>query len=103
MNVKLHLQNTFMRTIFYLQEDKYPALKGRIKYLDVDLIGEALFYVPYLITSIILVVGALAFTFIYVSPYSLIVIGVYLVLWIGIALTGYIAYGNMKIARRRVA
>jgi len=71
--------------------------------LDVDLIGEALFYVPYLITSIILVLGALAFCFIYVSPQSVIVVGIYLVLWIGIAVTGYIAYGSMKLSRRRVA
>ena len=55
-----------------------------------------------MITSIILVFGALAFTFIYVSPYSVIVVGVYLLLWIGIILTGYVAYQNMKVARRRV-
>lgn len=50
-----------------------------------------------------LILGALAFTFIYVSPYSLIVIGIYLTLWCAIGITGWFAFKNMKVSRRRVA
>jgi len=50
-----------------------------------------------------LIVGALGFTFIYVSPYSVIVIGIYLALWVAIGITGWFAYNNMKVSRRRVA
>ena len=62
-----------------------------------------MFYIPYFITSIMLILGALAFTFIYVSPYSVIVIGIYLILWTLIGITGWFAYKNMKVSRRRVA
>jgi len=56
-----------MRFIFYIDEDKFPQLKNRVKYLDTELIGEALFYVPYFITSAVIVIGCLVFMFLQIN------------------------------------
>ena len=71
--------------------------------MDVDLVGEAIYYIPYIITSIILVLGAVGLTFIYVSPYAVIVVGIYLFLISMILLIGRFSLHNMKLSRRRVA
>jgi len=50
------------------------------KYLDVDLIAEAFYYVPYLITSQIIIFGDKVFVFLQVGVYACIVLAIYVLL-----------------------
>ena len=102
INMKLYLQNVFMRLIYLIDDQKYPHLHHALAYLDLNLIGEALFYIPYFFVSAILVVGIIVFVFLNVGGYACIIMAIYIFLWAGIALMGYLAYYRMKVARRRV-
>jgi hypothetical protein len=62
LNIKLYLQNTFMRAVFASRSFSPSA-----KYMDADLIAEAFYYIPYLITSQIIIIGDLVFVFLQVG------------------------------------
>ncbi len=80
-----------MRAIFYCNKSSPSA-----KYLDVDIIGEGFYYIPYLITSQIIVIGTIVFTFLQVGVYGCIVLGIYIIMYISILICGKIAYNTMK-------
>ncbi len=61
LNIKIYLQNTFMQAAFACSSFSPAA-----KYLDVDLIAEAFYYVPYPITSQIIIFGDIVFVFLQV-------------------------------------
>jgi hypothetical protein len=92
-----------MRVIFYVNEDKFPQLKHRLKYLDVELIGEALFYIPYFIISLIIVIGVIVFVFININEYGCVVLGVYIFFISIIGISGRMAYLGMKANSKRMA
>ena len=85
------MQNTFMRAAFACNNFSPSA-----KYLDVDLIGEAFYYIPYLITSQIIVIGDIVFVFLQIGVYGCIVMGIYIVLYIFIIVCGRVAFQIMK-------
>jgi hypothetical protein len=66
------------------------------KYLDVDLIGEAFYYIPYLITSQIIIIGDIVFVFLQVGVYGCIVLGIYVILYLLIAVCGKLAFEIMR-------
>jgi len=96
INIKLYLQNLFIRAIFYIDQNKYPDLKARINFLDVEVIGEAVFYFPYLIISLTLIIGIIVFIFINIDKYGLIVLGTFLFFITTIILFGIYAYRLMR-------
>ena len=63
---------------------------------DVDLVGEAFYYIPYLITSQIIIIGDIVFVFLQVGVYGCIVMGVYIILYVIIILLGWIAFRTLK-------
>jgi hypothetical protein len=68
------------------------------KYLDVDLIAEAFYYVPYLITSQIIIFGDIVFLFLFlqVGVYGCIVLAIYVLLYIVITFCAQIAFDIMR-------
>ncbi len=66
------------------------------KYLDVDLIAEAFYYVPYLITSQIIIFGDIVFLFLQVGVYACIVLSIYVLLYIVIAFCAQFAFDIMR-------
>lgn len=98
LNVKLYLHNTFMRVVFYtdpLQTD--VKIKKKSKYLDVDLIGEAIYYIPYLIISQIIVIGVIVFVFTYTAVYGCIILSIFIIMYILIGICGKLALQTMRL------
>ena len=91
LNIKIYLQNTFMQAVFACSSFSPAA-----KYLDVDLIAEAFYYVPYLITSQIIIFGDIVFVFLQVGVYGCIVLGIYVLLYIVIGFCAKIAFDIMR-------
>ncbi len=91
LNIKIYLQNTFMQAVFACSSFSPAA-----KYLDVDLIAEAFYYVPYLITSQIIIFGDIVFVFLQVGVYGCIVLGIYVLLYIVIAFCAKTAFDIMR-------
>lgn len=91
LNIKIYMQNTFMRAAFACNNFSPSA-----KYLDVDLIGEAFYYIPYLITSQIIIIGDIVFVFLQVGVYGCIIMAIYMVLYIVIIICGRLAFQIMK-------
>lgn len=87
LNIKLYLQNTFMRAVFGSRSFSPAA-----KYMDADLIAEAFYYLPYLITSQIIIIGDIVFVFLQVGAYGCIVLGIYIVIYIAIAACAKVAF-----------
>ena len=83
LNVKIYMQNSFMRAVFACKRFSPSS-----KYFDVDLIGEALYYIPYLITSQIIIIGDIVFVFLQVGVYGCIVLAIYIVLYASIGICG---------------
>ena len=91
LNIKVYLQNTFMQAVFACSSFSPAA-----KYMDVDLIAEAFYYVPYLITSQIIIFGDIVFVFLQVGVYGCIVLGIYIVIYIAIASCAKVALEIMR-------
>lgn len=53
--------------------------------MDADLIAEAFYYLPYLITSQIIIIGDVVFVFLQVGVYGCIVLGIYVFVYAAIA------------------
>lgn len=81
------MQNTFMRAVFACNSFSPSA-----KYMDVDLIAEAFYYIPYLITSQIIIIGDIVFVFLQVGEYGCIILGIYIIMYIAIFICGKVTY-----------
>lgn len=81
------MQNTFMRAVFACNTFSPSA-----KYLDVDLMAEAFYYIPYLITSQIIIIGGIVFVFLQVGAYGFIILGIYIVMYLSILFCGKTAF-----------
>lgn len=91
LNIKIYLQNTFMSAVFASR-----AFSPAAKYMDADLIAEAFYYLPYLITSQIIIVGDVVFVFLQVGVYGCIVLGIYVVVYAAIAACARIAFWILR-------
>lgn len=85
------MQNTFMRATFACNNFSPSA-----KYLDSDLIGQAFYYIPYLITSQIIIIGDIVFVFIQVGAYGCIIMGIYIIMYIFIGICGKLSFTIMR-------
>jgi hypothetical protein len=91
LNIKIYMQNTFMRAVFAC-----TSFSPAAKYMDVDLIAEAFYYLPYLITSQIIIIGDIVFVFLQVGVYGCIVLGIYVITYIAIAICGKVAFDILR-------
>jgi hypothetical protein len=91
LNIKLYLQNTFMRAVFASRSFSPSA-----KYMDADLIAEAFYYIPYLITSQIIIIGDLVFVFLQVGVYGCIVLGIYIIAYAVIGACAKVAFAILR-------
>jgi hypothetical protein len=87
LNIKIYIQNSFMRAVFACNSFSPSA-----KYMDADLVAEAFYYIPYLITSQIIIIGDIVFVFLQVGVYGCIILGIYIFMYLAILLCAKTAY-----------
>jgi hypothetical protein len=78
INVKVGLENMFMRAIFFLNSSEEELNMHRMRFLSIEALIEAIIFVPYAIVSISTIIGVAVLIFVLNNYYGFVFFGLFL-------------------------